>query len=715
MRSLHSNLLVVGIGTAIIVIFSLLFYFDITKKVDAGDAEVVGTITFRKRVIQRKYSTQVVWEDVEQNAPVYNYDSIRTAEGSVAVVRIKDGTQFTVNENSLVTVALAKDAIDIEFNRGSISANRGDVGEGKVKTLNIKSGGTTVSVDKSDVKLARKGKGLDLTVNKGNAVVDAGGVKKTLNSYQKMIVSAGKGMQVQTQKYRLTAPAFDSYIVTNGPKKTVPFSWEPVADAAALFLEVAKDAGFKNKIVAIPVKGVTSSQRFPEGSFYWRLKGKDVKTGAFDFSDARRFTLIRDDAVSLISPADGERFAYYEKKPLIRFKWSDSRLASSYRVIIAKDPEMTNVEKSIEVPSTAITLDSIGKGVYYWKVAVISGLKQNTPISFSTVHRLTVATTNTLEAPVPVYPPDGKSMSLKILKSSGINFSWKKNPELRFSRISIAKDSGFRKVVYSGVLASDILRFEGDLPVGTYYWRVSGVKQKKDITPPSPVQSIKVVAISELALLAPEKDAVTAAIEGEGTPAVQFMWKRMDVRGPFRIRVARDKGISSIYREQKLSGFYTAMKDIDPGTYYWQVSLLNREGDELINSEVRKVTVRDQLSLPVLISPRNGGTVDMRGEDSLDLRWRRSEGADFYRIELYRLNGRRRYKIFSSTTRDNEYEMRTLNKLDESRFLLTLQAFDTEGGKIIRKSPEVKSVFDITLGGPMGKPVIDIPKVFYIE
>ena len=106
MRSLHSNLIVVGIGTAIIVIFSLLFYFDITRKVDAGDAEVVGTITFRKRVIQRKYSTQVVWEDVEQNAPVYNYDSIRTAEGSVAVVRIKDGTQFTVNENSLVTVAL---------------------------------------------------------------------------------------------------------------------------------------------------------------------------------------------------------------------------------------------------------------------------------------------------------------------------------------------------------------------------------------------------------------------------------------------------------------------------------------------------------------------------------------------------------------------------------------------------------------------------------
>ena len=715
MKSLNSNLIVVGIGTAIIVIFSLLFYFDITRKVDAGDAEVVGTITFRKRVIQRKYSAQVVWEDVEQNSPVYNYDSIRTAEGSVAIVRIKDGTQFTVNENSLVTVALAKDAIDIEFNRGSISANRGDVADGKVKTLNIKSGGTTVSIDKSDVKLARKGKGLDLTVNRGNAMVDAGGVKKTLNPYQKMVVSAGEAMKVQTQKYRLTSPAFDSYIVTNGPRKSIPFTWEPVPDVSAIYLEVAKDAEFNKKIVSTAVAGASSVQGFGEGSYYWRLKGRDAKTGAFDYSDARRFTLVRDDAVRLFSPADGERFAYYEKKPLIRFKWSNSRLASSYRVIIAKDSEMTKVEKSIEVPSTAITLDSIGKGTYYWKVAVISGLKQDSPISFSAVNRLLVATTDTLEAPVPVYPPDGKSLSVRIMKDSGINFSWKKNPELRFSRITIAKDSGFRKVLYSGVLSGDLLRFEGDLPVGTYYWRVNGVQNKKDITPPSPMQSLKIVAISELALLSPEQNAVTAALEGEGKPALHFMWKRMDVQGPFRLRIARDKGISSIYREQKLSGFFAAVNNVDPGTYYWQVSLLNREGNELINSEVRTVTVREQLGLPMLISPRNGGTVDMRGEDSLDLTWRRSKGADYYKIELYRLNGRQRQKIFSSTTQDNEYEMRTLNKLDESRFLLTLQAFDTEGGKVIRKSPEVKSVFDITLGGPMGKPVISIPKVFYIE
>ena len=95
MKSLSINSLVIGIGSVIIITFSLLFYNDLTKKVDAGEAEEVGTITFKREVAQRKYTSQVVWENIEQNAPVYNYDSIRTANLSEAVIHLKDGTAFT--------------------------------------------------------------------------------------------------------------------------------------------------------------------------------------------------------------------------------------------------------------------------------------------------------------------------------------------------------------------------------------------------------------------------------------------------------------------------------------------------------------------------------------------------------------------------------------------------------------------------------------------
>nr|HPI22469.1 iron dicitrate transport regulator FecR [Spirochaetota bacterium] len=72
-------------GLVIIVLFSGLFYYDLTRRRGAGSEEVVGTITFKRQQAQRKYASQVVWEDVAEAVPVHNHDSIRTAELSEAV------------------------------------------------------------------------------------------------------------------------------------------------------------------------------------------------------------------------------------------------------------------------------------------------------------------------------------------------------------------------------------------------------------------------------------------------------------------------------------------------------------------------------------------------------------------------------------------------------------------------------------------------------
>jgi len=86
----------------IICIFSLLFYLDFTSHSAIGQERIVGLIAFKKQVAQRKYSDQVVWDEIEQTAPVYNNDSIRTADNSEAVVRLSDGSEITINENSMI-------------------------------------------------------------------------------------------------------------------------------------------------------------------------------------------------------------------------------------------------------------------------------------------------------------------------------------------------------------------------------------------------------------------------------------------------------------------------------------------------------------------------------------------------------------------------------------------------------------------------------------
>ena len=82
MKLLSSDFLALGISAIIISTFSVLLYADFTKKIEVDGVKQIGTITFKREIAQRKYQSQVVWEEVKQSYPVYNNDSIRTSEDS---------------------------------------------------------------------------------------------------------------------------------------------------------------------------------------------------------------------------------------------------------------------------------------------------------------------------------------------------------------------------------------------------------------------------------------------------------------------------------------------------------------------------------------------------------------------------------------------------------------------------------------------------------
>jgi hypothetical protein len=62
MKFLTSDSIFVGVSALLITSLSIFLYADFNRKIDAGNAKQIGTITFKRQVAQRKYLAQVVWE-----------------------------------------------------------------------------------------------------------------------------------------------------------------------------------------------------------------------------------------------------------------------------------------------------------------------------------------------------------------------------------------------------------------------------------------------------------------------------------------------------------------------------------------------------------------------------------------------------------------------------------------------------------------------------
>ncbi len=713
MKFLSSDFLIVGIGTAVIATFSFLYYKDVTTKVQAGNNELIGTLTYKRKTAERKYAGQVIWEGVENNIPLYNYDSIRTSDQSEATLHLNDGTEIKLNENSMILLALTKNQIDIQFDQGSITTSRGDA-KGDLKKLNIKSGATSVSIDKGNVRLSQNKAGdLNLSVAKGSADISTGKGAEKLGTDQSLVVARNSGDVIRLElAIKLISPNADEYLLSQSDKRKVDFSWLNVKGEHNVFFELSKEEGFGNIIQKKEVAGSNLSAELDKGIYYWRIRAVHRITKKEEFSESRRFTVLWDEPVTLISPADKEIIAYRNAFPIINFKWTKSEIASSYRFVLAPDAAMEKVVKTIDTPQNSLALDSLGKGRYYWRIEKNTGLKDIGKTIPSAIFELNVTEKEITAPPELLYPGNAKQFSKTVLEKQNITFTWKNIPDIPEYRLFVARDEAFKDTVYTGASKVNFLLLEKNLPKGNYYWRVAGRIGAEEFTDPSESRIFSVIDTEEVRLIVPVKNAVLTAEENEKSASVRFSWDAGEIKGTYRTLVSKSGDFSSIYRESavKFPSTSTAIQ-IEPGRYYWKVVVTDNEDTVLADSKPQLFSVQDSLAIPVVISPKNGYTINMSDKDILFLNWNKVEGATVYRVSLYKIIKGREYKIADIDEKSTGCKITDLHKLDESNFSWTLQAFEISANKkeIIRKSPPVKSNFKVTLGKSLDK--VDVKSI----
>jgi hypothetical protein len=705
------------VAAVIICVFSTLFYLDFTSKAAVGQERVVGSITYKKRVAQRKFAEQVVWEDIERREPVYNNDSIRTADGSETVIRLVDGTEIMVNENSMILLSMATNEIDIQFRGGSISAKRGDVESNDITKLNIKSGETTVSVDKSDVQVSgEKDKGINLTVDRGEAKVVSGNTEKRVEENQKVVVARdAKTIDVVSIPLKPREPRPDSVIATQGATAAITFAWETLRPEQDASLQITGPGEGEGRTIARKITGSSAVVGLAPGSYSWRITARNRNTGGSEESGSRRLTILREMPARLMSPGNGEVFRYAGENPIVAFKWSGSENTQSYQLNIASDPGMKSVVRTVTTADSQIAVDTLGTGTYYWQVVSVIRVGESTSSSTSPARSFAVSKQAVINPPRPLFPSDGSTVRRAVIINKGVLFSWQKNGEIPQSTITIAKDPGLTNVIFKGSSSVNFISLRKELEPGTYYWGLHGQLPGGKLTGPSASLRFTVSDNDSIRLIAPAEASELTLMGAAGL--VRFTWEQSDLYGEYVLQVSRSKTFAGVAREERVQGGSAVLAGLTGGTYYWRVLLKNTDGGTIMKSGTNYLVIRELLDLPTITSPRNGEVIDFERLQGVDLTWKIPADANRFRLRFYRIEKSAPRLVAERNLNASAMEIKDMNFLGEGKFMFSVQALkmDGDGTKVLRESPVARSYFEVRADKAEQKPRIILPKVIYLE
>ena len=724
MKLSRNDILFILVGTAVLCGLSFLLYRDMTRHSGPGNTEQIGRITAKRNMAERKYSTQVVWDEIDRNTKLYNFDTVRTSDQSEAIIRLNDGTEINLGENSMILLSLSKKEVDIKFIQGTIHAKQASVKEGgsretAAKKVTIESGDSKISMNNSDVSLSQDAENkLQVTVNRGKATFKSGKEEKLLNENQNILADKDT-IRLYDLTIKLIKPLNDSYVPSGAAKAAVAFAWERLKGNYTTYLEVSNNPSMIDPFYRKNIPGTAGAAALADGIYYWRVTAVGAATRKVESSEIRKLTVVNTRPVQLISPANKSQIKYRDTNPMINFIWSRNESVSKYRLIVSSNPDFSGPAVNTSVENNKIAINSLGQGNYYWKVVSIQEISALNTTSESGTRTFSIARTEKLSPPDPVYPPENKTVHPSVIIQKGLNFAWNKDSALPETEITVAGDRDFSGVVFNRKSGENFSRFTDTLKDGTYYWRLRGRMSDGSYTDYSAIRRFRVSRETALTLIEPPNRSIRVLKGDEKNAPVNFSWSRTEIEGKFILQLSSDKNFGSISKELTLSDASATINAMEEGTYYWRVRLVDEKGAEIASSAPYSFELLGTLDTPAAVAPAAGAVVNMEKKDVLDFRWNIVKGATQYRVGLFQVKKGIQQSIATFETRNNLYQFQDLGKLDVGRFLWTLQALETDPqtNRVRRKSRESRMLFDINLGEKKEETKINLksPKILYVE
>lgn len=390
---------------------------DTTGKIQLATVEEVSDL------VQRRQAKKVLWRRIDEKAPLFAGEAVRTSSESEALIVFGSGAQINLEPDTVVVIEEAKEKVTIDFVKGNVFVQGGD----QTQQLALKSGNTQIDLKNADMSLGKKGKDLNVDVIRGRAEVAQNG-KKVLLDQNKSGRISGKGLDVQEQLFRIKSPDANAKLyIPKGKKVRTKFVFEPLSSGYNVRLLVGrKRSDLKPAGKLVSGRGGRVGAALKGGTLYWRLEAVDAKNPSKVVqSPIRKLKLVVESAPELLFPIKNQIISLKEEEEKkLSLKWLNPNKLETLQLQISRDPRFAKTIFSGVVPDKDFH-DQIfpADGEYYWR---ITGTRAGSKV------RLTAATEKfriksgaDLIPPKHLEPRDRSHVGVEALKNEAILLSWR--------------------------------------------------------------------------------------------------------------------------------------------------------------------------------------------------------------------------------------------------------------------------------------------------
>lgn len=656
----------------------LLFYQSFFRALEKFNESPIATITFKYKTAQRKFLDRVVWDRLRQHSPVYNGDTIHTANLSEATVWFEDGTVLDLAENTMAQVFRHTDgSLGAELEKGVATVDSSENGSGLTLTaanvkVNVKAG-TKISAQKT-----LESNDINLTVQKGTASLADG---STFSEGKKFLVNESGETEALLS---VTSPLPDQKILYfDEDSYPVNFEWNG-KDNENLTLKIASDREFRSVTEEFDVSGLNRTTiNLKKGTYYWLLSSeKDEKA-----KSSGKLQVVQALKPSLLAPATDYSYQYRKKTPSIRFIWTESDTASAYSFVISKSPDMKNPVIEQRSSSSSMIISTLPEGTYWWQVTPYYMINRTGLANPSEIGKFSVNQQGELRPPVLYTPGNGEFVNKS---KDSITLSWSMEREASSYKITVSAMKSLNFPTFTRETTENYITFKGSdvssLKDGEYFWSVKQVDSEGNESAASEIRSFYAIngKIEQRTIFPPDGYSIWQPLTGD----TRFTWKT-NLTFTQHIQIAKDSNFSDIIHDSETSNTSFSGVELEEGTYWWRI--ISQEGNFKNSTPGKQIHIVPELPQPHQIKPSESYKAVVRPAEEYNFTWDEAENADYYRLKLFK--GQSDTPILDENFITTTNFSVAMDDFEEGSYRWELQSYSYETESASRRSSKLASAY----------------------